>query len=107
MALALVARRDGGWGGYASFRRRAARLGHIAAVMLPVIAGFYAVAIDRHGADERLATWGAWLWVAGGVALPIALWIVAWSRRLQTVLVLPASALALAAFALSLAHLHS
>ena len=44
LALGLVANRQDGWGGYGSLRRRAARLGHVAAVALPLLAGFYAVA---------------------------------------------------------------
>jgi len=49
LALGLVANRDDGWGGYGSFRRRSARLGHIAAVMLPLLAGFYALSVRPDG----------------------------------------------------------
>ena len=55
LALGLVANRDDGWGGYGSFRRRAARLGHVAAVMLPLLAGYaYHKKAFAGRADRRL-----------------------------------------------------
>jgi len=89
-ALGPVARRDDGWGGYASFRRRAARLGHVAAVMLPLLAGFYALALPAWGADPAWAAPGAWLWMGGSAALVGALFLAAWRPRLAPVLSLPA-----------------
>jgi hypothetical protein len=92
MALGLVARREGGWGGYASFRRRAARLGHVAAVMLPLIAGFYGLALRTAAFDEGVARVGALLWTVGGAGLVAALFLAAWRPRLALALPLPALA---------------
>ena len=96
LCLGLVARSEGGWGGYGSFRRRAARLGHIAAVMVPAIAGLYALLLAGTTASSTFA-WAAVLWVGGGIALCAALFVVAWRPRLVLLLPLPALALTAAA----------
>jgi hypothetical protein len=90
LALSLVARRERGWGGYASFPRRATRLGHVAAVMLPLLAGFYALGLAEWGGDVSLAVTGASLWMAGSVALVALLFLVARWRKLVVLLPLPA-----------------
>ena len=105
LCLGLVARRQEGWGGYGSFRRRAARLGHIAAVMLPLVAGFYALLLDARPGQAELAWWGARLWIGGGALLPIVLFLAAWRPRLQLALPAPATALAAGAAVLALSHL--
>ena len=92
MALGLVARHDDGWGGYGSFRRRAARLGHIAAVMLPALAGLYALLLTGRPSDDGAARAAAYLWVAGGVLLPLALFAAAFRRRFVAAVPLPAAA---------------
>ncbi len=100
--LGLVARRDDGWGGYDSFPRRATRLGHIAAVMLPLLAGFYALLLDAlPGHDPEWAARGVRLWIAGGCALPVVLFLAAWRRQLANLLPLPALTLVAAASALA------
>jgi hypothetical protein len=106
LLLGLVAQHDGGWGGYGSFPRRAARLGHVALVMLPFMAGLYALALGDHGADT-LAGWAALLWIGSGVLLPAALFASAWRRRWRFALPLPALALAGAAVLFALAHLRA
>jgi hypothetical protein len=97
LALGLVARRDDGWGGYASFRRRAARLGHVALVMLPALGGLYALLLE--GAPEATAWFppAAVAWMSGGVALVAALFLAAWRPALRALLPLPALALCAAA----------
>jgi hypothetical protein len=93
LGLGLVARRDDGWGGYGAWRRRATRLGHVALVMLPLIALAYALALPAAPAGRVEARLAAWLWVAGGVLLPVALFVIAWRRRLQALVVPPALSL--------------
>lgn len=105
LALGLVARREGGWGGYGSFRRRAARLAHVAAVMLPLIAGFYALVLGTRPAGLEMAWLGVWLWIAGGLGLPLVLVAAAWRPRLQLALPAPATAVLGGAVAFALAHL--
>lgn len=91
LALGLVARRDDGLGGYSSFPRRALRLSHVAAVMLPVIAAVYAALLGPDAADAA-ARWGARLWIGGGPALVAALALIAFRPRLAPVVALPAIA---------------
>lgn len=94
LALSLPAWRDGALGGYASFPRRALRLAHVAAVMLPVIAGVWCCLLRP---DETPAVRAAArLWIAGGIALPLALAASA-ARRPLAPYVLPVPALALVA----------
>src|SRR5262245_459641 len=91
LLLGLVARREDGWGGYASFSRRAARLGHVALVMLPVLAGGYAQWLG--GVSATALAPAAWAWVLGGPALAGALFLAAWKPALRAALVAPALAL--------------
>jgi hypothetical protein len=89
LLLGLVARHQGGWGGYASERRRAARLSHISLVMLPVISGLYGLWLS--GAPRTdLVAWGARLFIPGSVALSAALAILAARPSWKAVLPLPA-----------------
>jgi len=103
LLLGLVARHENGWGGYGSVRRRAARLGHIAAVMLPLIAGFYALALGD--VVNAAAWWGVRLWIAGGIGLPLVLFTAAWRPRFQLALPIPATAITSSAVAFALAYL--
>lgn len=94
LALSIPAWRDGALGGYGSFERRALRLAHVAAVMLPVIAGAWSPLI---GPDDTPAVRAAVrLWIAGGISLPLALALSA-ARRPLAPFVLPVPALALVA----------
>ncbi len=104
MGLSLIARSDDAWGGYGSFRRRAARLGHVALVMVPMLGGFYALAIDALDVHLTWSAWGSGLWIAAGITLPLALFVAAWKRHLVWLLPLPATAMTAGAvcFALSL-----
>ena len=102
LGLGLIAHRDDGWGGYDSLRRRAARLGHVAAVMLPLIAGFYALALGAWSHQLAAAELAARLWVAGGCGMVAGLALATWRPRLR--LMLPLPALALTASALIFAH---
>ncbi len=89
LLLGLVARRADGWGGYASERRRAARLGHVALVMLPALGGLYATWLGAAAAHPWLGP-AAVAWVVGGVALPAALFVAAWRPAWKGLLVPPA-----------------
>lgn len=105
--LGLVARREDGWGGYASFERRATRLGHVAAVMLPALSGLYSILLSGADVAASALAAGAVLWIAGGVLLPVALFAAAWRRRLVPVVPIPAMALVAGAAAFALAGLAS
>ena len=92
LLLGLVARRQDGWGGYGSFRRRAARLGHVSVVMLPLIAGFYAMTLEGRAFDTDVVAWAARLWIAGATLLSLSLFAAAWRPALLVALPLPALA---------------
>lgn len=102
LALGLVAYRSDGWGGYGSFRRRAARLGHVSLLMLPLFAGFWS-RMAESSASSPLVTPATVLWIAGGCALSLALFAAAWRRALAWLLPLPALALTTAAVLFALA----
>jgi hypothetical protein len=111
MALGLLARSedpptDAGWTGYSSFERRAVRLAHVAAVMLPALAAVYASALDALPHDATLATWAAALWISGGAVLPIALAAAAWRRPLTPFVPVPALAVSAGAVLFAAAWLH-
>ncbi len=93
MGLSLIARSEKAWGGYGSFRRRAARLGHVALVMVPMLAGFYALALGAMDVNAAWTAWATWLWIGAGISLPIALFVAAWKRPLVWLLPLPATAM--------------
>lgn len=89
---------DESWlGGYASFRRRLIRLGHIALVALGAINILFALS-----ADAIAWEWG-WLDVAssllifGGFAMPLCCALTAWNARAKSLFVLPVTALIAAA----------
>lgn len=93
LGLGLVAKSEDGWGGYGSFRRRAARLGHVAAVMLPVLAGAYSLLLgDRPVASAPLG-WATVLWIGGGPLLSLSLFLAAFRPRARAAMVGPAIAL--------------
>src|SRR5262245_9233974 len=97
LALGLVARHQGGWGGYGSERRRAARLGHISLVMLPALSGLYATWLSGASRTDLVA-WGARLWIPGSIALALGLALAA-ARPAWKSAVLPLPALAVVAAA--------
>lgn len=102
-ALSLVAASPTGWGGYGSESRRAARLGHVATVMLPALGALYE--LQLRGAAE-LPAWtstAAWLWIAGGVSLCLSLFLTAARPSWKGVLVLPATVVIVAACGLGAA----
>lgn len=105
LALGPVARRADGWGGYTSLPRRAARLGHIAAVALPFLSGLYGLLLERVSrAPHGAAAWAAPTWIAGAVLLVLALWLGArFPRRLPLLLPLPACSLVVASVGLAVA----
>lgn len=72
------------WGGYASFRRRLARLGHIAMVALGLLNVLLSLACEVRG----------WGWtpvlgasggcaIAGGIAMPAVCFLSAWDQRFE------------------------
>jgi len=92
MILGLRAE-SGTWaGGYDSFRRRALRLAHIAALALGIINVLY----GAHAAGlDRLPDWaartGCAAMIAGGALMPLVCLAAAWRRPLKVLFPIPAT----------------
>jgi hypothetical protein len=87
--LGLFFHRDDFWGGYASWRRRMARLGHIALAALGIMNAVYALAPVRGN------TAGAAL-LAGAIAMPAVCFLSAWKKPLRHLFFIPVTLLGLA-----------
>jgi hypothetical protein len=86
-ALGLRFHEDQWLGGYASWRRRMLRLGHIACLGTGLLnCGFAVTPSDGAGA-------AAWLFPLGAVAMPLVCALAAWRRQLRHLFALPVLAL--------------
>lgn len=92
-------------GGYASWRRRLTRLGHIACVALGMLVMLVALS-PAASATGTLASLCFGLWRLGAVAMPTVCFLSAWRKPLRHLFVLPVLALSVAA-ALTLALIHN
>ena len=80
LALGLGFHRDEWLGGYASFRRRLLRLGHISFLGLGFVNILFALSSPRiHLGPAALAV-AAWAMVLGGVTMPLCCALMAWRR---------------------------
>jgi len=87
--IGLFFHREDFWGGYASWRRRLARLGHIALAALGMVNVVYSLS----PAGTRLA--GSLL-LAGAVAMPAVCFLSAWKKGFRQLFFIPVSLLGLA-----------
>lgn len=83
-------------GGYASWRRRLTRLGHIACVALGMLVMLVALS-PAAGATGTLANLCFGLWRLGAVAMPTVCFLSAWRKPLRHLFALPVLALSSAA----------
>lgn len=90
-------------GGYTSWRRRLARLGHIACVALGILVMLVALS-PAAAATGTLASVCFGLWRVGAVAMPTVCFLSAWRKPLRHLFFVPVLALSSAA-ALTLALL--
>jgi hypothetical protein len=88
--LGLGFHRDDFLGGYASFRRRIVRLGHIALVALGALNVLFEATIQQAAPGRDAA--GA-LFLIGGVAMPLVCFLAGWRPGLRRLFVLPVAAL--------------
>jgi hypothetical protein len=93
--LGLSFHRDDFLGGYASFRRRILRLGHIALAALGLINVVYglAPAASDPSLRARVASFG---FVVGGVAMPAVCFLTAWRAGFRHWFFIPVGALVIA-----------
>jgi hypothetical protein len=88
-AIGLFFHRDEFWGGYDSWRRRLARLGHIAMAALGLLNVTYSLAPPA----GRVA--GSAL-LAGAITMPIVCFLSAWKKPLRHLFFIPVTLLLLA-----------
>jgi len=95
-ALGMAFHRDDFWGGYASFRRRIVRLGHIALEALGMLNLVFAVSPW----PPQGSPWGSaasLCLVVGGVAMPSVCFLTGWRKAARHLFFVPVLALALGA----------
>ncbi|MBB6430306.1 hypothetical protein [Algisphaera agarilytica] len=96
--LGLVFHREDGWGGYGSWRRRLARLGHIAFFGTGVLV--LAMALTARALPEVQAVADALRWagpmaVVGAVTMPLVCGLSAWRKPWRVWFPVPVTALGL------------
>lgn len=92
--LGLFFHDDTFWGGYASFRRRIVRLGHIAQAALGMLNVLYALSAAAGAGGDRVASLG---FVVGGVSMPLVCFLSGWKKPFRHLFVIPVAALIVAA----------
>ena len=93
--LGLYFHRDDFWGGYASFRRRIVRLGHIAQAALGLLNVVYA--LSPWPEPSRWEAGAAGLaFLVGGVSMPLVCFLTGWRKAFRHLFVIPVTALILA-----------
>jgi hypothetical protein len=96
--IGLMFHREDFWGGYASFRRRLARLGHICFAAL----GAFNILFALSPLPKTSLTAAASLaWIAGGVLMPAVCFLTAWRQHFRRLFFVPVLTL-LAAVVLTL-----
>jgi hypothetical protein len=93
--LGLLFYRDDFLGGYASFRRRIFRLGHIALAALGMINILYSVSSValEPSPRTRVASFG---FIIGGVTMPAVCFLTSWRASYRYLFFIPVSALIIA-----------
>lgn|GEM_PF-1223910 len=76
-------------GGYAGWRRRLARLGHIAFFGTGLLNLFAAFTWIGFGLDASLMPWSALLLVVGAVSMPTVCFLCAWKKPLRHLFPIP------------------
>jgi len=91
-AIGLFFHRDAFWGGYASFRRRIVRLGHIALAALGMINVLYALS-PWPGAGSWQGALAGRLWIVGGVSMAGVCFLTGWRASFRHLFVIPVASL--------------
>lgn len=88
---------EGFWGGYASFRRRIVRLGHIALAALGMINVLYGLS-PWPALDSWQGTYASWAWLIGGLSMPAVCFLSGWRKPMRHLFFVPVCFLCLAAY---------
>lgn len=90
--IGLFFHREEFWGGYASFRRRIVRLGHIALAALGMMNVLYALSPWPAAASWQ-GLWAGRLWLAGAIAMPAVCFLSGWRMGWRAWFFVPVSLL--------------
>src|SRR5690349_19677915 len=92
-AIGLFFHREQFWGGYASFRRRIVRRGHIGLAALGMIK-----LVSARSPRPAAATgmWAVRLWIVGGLSMPVLCFLCGWRVAFRHLFVIPVGALSAA-----------
>ena len=83
------------WGGYTSWRRRLARLGHISFLGTGLLNVAWAVSLWMIQADDWAAQLASVLLIVGAVAMPPVCYLAAWKKPLRHLFFIPVTSLIL------------
>lgn len=92
--IGLFFQRDDWMGGYASFRRRLARLGHIAFFGLGFLNILFALTTQGLTESTWLAT-ASWSLVVGAAAMPVCCFLSAWRKGFARLFPIPVTAVSI------------
>ncbi|MEX0777828.1 MAG: hypothetical protein WD042_19170 [Phycisphaeraceae bacterium] len=80
-------------GGYASWRRRLTRLGHISFLGTGLLNAMWAVSLWMNQADDWTAQLASVLLIVGAVAMPAVCYLAAWKKPLRHLFFIPVASL--------------
>lgn len=80
------------WGGYSSFRRRIVRLGHVAQAALGILNVVYSLS-PWPVAGSVAGAWAGWLFVVGGVSMPVVCFLSGWKKPFRHLFFIPVASL--------------
>ena len=92
-AIGLFFHREQFWGGYASFRRRIVRLGHIALAALGMINLLFAISVPRQNQLTHLASI---LLIVGAISMPAVCFLSGWKKAFRHLFFIPVLSLVVA-----------
>lgn len=95
--IGLLFHREDFWGGYASFRRRIVRLGHIAQAALGMMNVLYGLS-PRPDPSSWQAEAASICFVIGGLSMPMVCFLTGWKKPFRRLFFLPVVSLLLAAW---------
>ncbi len=95
--LGLRFQRENWLGGYASHPRRMIRLGHISFFGLGFLNILFALAGAKVSLGAEALGVASWMFVLGGVTMPVCCALMAWRRALQPLFAVPVTSLVLGA----------
>ena len=95
LGLGMGFQRDDWMGGYASFRRRLVRLGHISFLGLGILNILFAISGPRLALSGTSLSLASWTLILGGVSMPACCALMAWRRAAYPLFGLPVASLVL------------